>query len=183
MSKPLIILGLVSLLTVAVAAPAAAARPAHAGSQRPTIVSRAIEINAQTGEFSTLLSLATQYPDIVEALGGKQQLTLFAPTDEAFADLFAFLGTLGVEPGDLTADQVKTVLLYHVAAGRWSGDRLGEQSAITMLSGEGAAVSAEGGVMVNGSNVIIADVPASNGFIHAIDAVLVPPTILDALGL
>lgn len=183
MRKPIIALGLVSLLTAALVAPAAAARPADAGSNRPTLVSRAMAINAETGEFSTLLSLATQYPDIVSALSGKQQLTLFAPTDQAFADLFAFLGTLGVQPSDLTADQIKTVLLYHVTAGRWSGDRLSGQSSIAMLSGETASVSWGGGLMINGSNVVIADVPASNGFIHAIDAVLVPPTILAALGL
>jgi uncharacterized surface protein with fasciclin (FAS1) repeats len=175
MRKPLIALGLVSLLTIAIAAPAAAARP--------TLVSRAVAINAETGEFDTLLALATQYPDIVEALSGKQQLTLFAPTDQAFEDLFAFLGTLGVEPGDLTADQIKTVLLYHVTAGRWSGDRLSGEGSIEMLSGEEAWIGTDGGVRVNSSNVIIADVAASNGFIHAIDAVLVPPTILAALGL
>lgn len=175
MRKPLIALGLVSLLTVAIAAPVAAARP--------TLVSRAVAINAETGEFDTLLALATQYPDIIEALSGKQQLTLFAPTDQAFADLFAFLGTLGVSPEDLTAEQIKTVLLYHVAAGRWSGDRLAGQSSIAMLSGETAWISTDGGVRVNSSNVVIADVPASNGFIQAIDAVLVPPSILAALGL
>jgi uncharacterized surface protein with fasciclin (FAS1) repeats len=92
-------------------------------------------------------------------------------------------GTLGVSPSDLTAEQIETVLLYHVTAGRWSDDRLSGQSSIRMLSGEGAMVSWNGGLMINGSNVIIADVPAGNGFIHAIDAVLVPPTILDALGL
>lgn len=179
MRKPLIILGLAGLLTAAIAAPAAAARPTDAG--RPTIVSVASEINAQTGEFSTLLSLAIQYPEIVEALSGKQQLTLFAPTDQAFADLFAFLGTLGIAPSDLTADQIETVLLYHVTAGRWSADRLSGASALTMLSTETATVSSSGGVMINGSNVIIADVPASNGFVHAVDAVLVPPSILAAL--
>lgn len=183
MRKSFVTLGLVGLLTAAIVAPAAAARPAEAGSQRPTIVSRAVDINAQTGEFSTLLALATQYPDIIEALSGKQQLTLFAPTDQAFTDLFDFLGTLGVQPSDLTADQIKTVLLYHVTAGRWSGDRLSGQSSIGMLSGESASISWGSGLMVNGSNVIVANVPASNGFIHAIDAVLVPPTILAALGL
>jgi uncharacterized surface protein with fasciclin (FAS1) repeats len=181
MRKPLIILGLVGLLTAALVAPAAAARPDGAG--RPTLLSRAVAINAQTGEFDTLLALAGQYPDIVAALGGKSQLTLFAPTDQAFTDLFAFLATLGVSPSDLTADQIKSVLLYHVTAGRWSADRLSGQEEITMLSGEAASIGTAGGVSVNGAGVLIADVPASNGFIHAIDAVLVPPSILAALGL
>jgi len=181
MRKPLIILGLVALLTTALVAPAAAARPADAG--RPTLLSRAVAVNEATGEFSTLISLASQYPGIVEALSGTNQLTLFAPTDQAFADLFAFLATLGIEPGDLTADQIATVLLYHVTEGRWSAGRIASASSLTMVSGESVAISANGGVMVNDSNVIIANVAASNGFIHAIDAVLVPPSILADLGL
>lgn len=52
-----------------------------------------------------------------------------------------------------------------------------------MLSGESVTVSGDGGVTINSSNVVIADVAAGNGFIHAIDAVLVPPSILAALGL
>jgi uncharacterized surface protein with fasciclin (FAS1) repeats len=175
MRRIVLALGLVSLLTAAFAAPAAAARP--------TLLSRAIAINAETGEFDTLLALAGQYPEIVAALEGKGQLTLFAPTDQAFADLFAFLGTLGVEPADLTSEQIATVLLYHVTAGRYAADRLTGISELTMLSGETTTITAAGGVAINGANVIIADVPSSNGFIHAIDAVLVPPSILAALGL
>lgn len=179
MRKTLMILGLAGILTTALVAPAAAARPADAG--RPTLLSRAIAINEATGEFSTLISLASQYPGIVEALSGKSQLTLFAPTDQAFDDLFAFLATLGIQPGDLTADQIETVLLYHVTAGRWSADRIAGASSLTMLSGESVTISTNGSVMVNDSTVIIADVAASNGFIHAIDAVLLPPSIVAAL--
>lgn len=179
MRKTLMILGLVGILTTALVAPAAAAPREGAG--RPTLLSRAVAINEATGEFSTLISLASQYPGIVDALAGKGQLTLFAPTDQAFADLFAFLGTLGIEPGDLTADQIETVLLYHVTAGRWSAGRIAGQDSLPMLSGESVMIGANGGVMVNDSNVIIANVPASNGFIHAIDAVLLPPSIVAAL--
>lgn len=181
MRKPLLILSLVGLLTATLVAPAAAARPDGAG--RPTLVSVASAINAQTGEFSTLLSLAGNYPGIVEALSGRQQLTLFAPTDQAFTNLFAFLATIDVDPSDLTADQIATILTYHVVEGRWSAGRLAGQDSLTMFSGETASVSTNGGVAINDSNVVIANVPASNGFIHAIDAVLVPPSILAALGL
>ena len=75
------------------------------------------------------------------------------------------------------------MLLYHVTAGRYSADRLTGVAGLTMLSGEATAIDASGGVTINGANVIIADVPSSNGFIHAIDAVLVPPSILADLGL
>ena len=83
----------------------------------------------------------------------------------------------------MTAEQIATVLLHHVTEGRWSAGRIASASSLTMLSGESVAISANGGVMVNDSNVIIANVAASNGFIHAIDAVLVPPSILADLGL
>lgn len=179
MRKPLLILSLVGLLTAAFVAPAAAARPDDAG--RPTLLSRALAINAETGEFSTLISLASQYPGIVEALSGNQQLTLFAPTDAAFADLVALLGTLNLELSDLSSAQVATVLTYHVLPGRFSADRLSGQTSLTMFSGESATVSVNGGVRINDANVIIADVAASNGFIHAIDSVLLPPSILAAL--
>lgn len=173
MRKPLLILGLVALLTATLATPVAAGRP--------TLLSRAAAINAETGEFSTLISLASQYPGIVDALSGKQQLTLFAPTDAAFADLVALLATLDLELSDLTSDQIATVLTYHVLPGRYSAGRLAGQTSLTMLSGETASVSANGGVQVNDATVIIPNVAASNGFIHAIDSVLLPPSILAAL--
>jgi transforming growth factor-beta-induced protein len=179
MRKPFIILGLTALLTAAFVAPAAAARPDFAGPQaRPTIVSVAASINAQTGEFSTLLALASQYPDIVAALSGTSQLTLFAPTDAAFDALFAFAAANNIE---LTPALVKKVLLYHVTAGRYSADRLAGTSSLTMLDGEQAMVSANGGIQVQGANVVIANVNASNGFIHAIDAVIIPPSIAASL--
>ena len=171
MRKSLLILGLVGLLTAAVAAPAAAARPDDAG--RPTLLSRALAINAETGEFSTLISLASQYPAVVEALGGKQQLTLFAPTDAAFDALFAFAAENDIE---LTSELVLQVLLYHVAPGRWSAERIIDNAGgeLPTLNGDTLSVTIDGGVFIDQAQVVIADVASSNGFIHAIDAVLLP---------
>ena len=171
MRKSLLILGLVGLLTAAVAAPAAAARPDDAG--RPTLLSRALAINAETGEFSTLISLASQYPAVVEALGGKQQLTLFAPTDAAFDALFAFAAENDIE---LTSELVLQVLLYHVAPGRWSAERIIDNAGgeLPTLNGDTLSVTIDGGVFIDQAQVVIADVTSSNGFIHAIDAVLLP---------
>ena len=173
MRKPLLILSLVGLLTAAFVAPAAAARPDGAG--RPTLLSRAVDINAETGEFSTLLSIAGQYPAVVEALSGKQQLTLFAPTDAAFDALFAFAEENGIE---LTEELVLQVLLYHVAPGRWSAERIIDNAGAELptLNGDTLQVSVNGGVFIDQARVVIADVTASNGFIHAIDAVLLPGT-------
>jgi uncharacterized surface protein with fasciclin (FAS1) repeats len=162
-------LGLATLISGAAMAPAAAAQSA---TGRPTLVSVALQINQETGEFSTLISLLTQYPDLVDALSAKQQLTVFAPTDAAFARLFAI-----VDPATLTAAQVKDILLYHVTEGRRSAGWLADRSSVTMLNGDQATVANGDGVTIDGAHVVIANVPASNGFIHAIDAVLLPPDL------
>jgi transforming growth factor-beta-induced protein len=165
MRTSILILGLVGLLTAAVAAPAAAARP--------TLLSRAVAINAETGEFSTLLSIAGQYPAVVEALSGKQQLTLFAPTDAAFEALFAFAAQNNI---DLTEELVLQVLLSHVVPGRWSAGRIVDNAGgeLPTLNGDTLDVSVNGGVFIDQAQVVITDVTSSNGFIHAIDAVLLP---------
>jgi uncharacterized surface protein with fasciclin (FAS1) repeats len=170
MRKPLLVLSLVGLLTAAFVAPAAAARPDGAG--RPTLASVAIGINAQSGEFSTLLAAVTAC-DLVGALSGKTQLTVFAPTDAAFAEL-------GIDASTFAAgcpDGITEILLYHVAPGRWSAGRLIDAAGgvVPTLNGDTLSVSlADGSVFVDASRVIIANVNSSNGFIHAIDSVLLP---------
>ena len=170
MRKPLLILSLVGLLTAAFVAPAAAARPDAAG--RPTLASVAIGINAQSGEFSTLLAAVTAC-DLVGALSGKTQLTVFAPTDAAFAELGITAATFATG----CPDGITDILLYHVAPGRWSAGRLIDNAggSVPTLNGSALSVSvADGSVFVDDSRVIIANVNSSNGFIHAIDAVLLP---------
>jgi uncharacterized surface protein with fasciclin (FAS1) repeats len=175
MRKPLLILGLVGLLTAAFVAPAAAARPDGAG--RPTLLTTAIALNssgAYAGQFDTLLSLAGSYPAVVDALSGRTQLTVFAPTDAAFDELFAFAAANGIA---LTDELVLDVLLYHVAPGRWSAGRVVDTAGgeIPTLNGDTLDVSlANGSVFIDQAQVIATDVTASNGFIHAIDAVLLP---------
>jgi hypothetical protein len=110
---------------------------------------------------------------LVETLKGKGPFTVFAPTDEAFAKLPA--GTvegLLKEPAKL-----KDILLYHVVAGNvMAADAARLTSANTVL-GQPITIKAEGGkVMINDATVVIADVKASNGVIHVIDKVLLPPT-------
>lgn len=140
---------------------------------RPTIVTRAVAINKATGEFDTLISLVTKL-GLGGALSGKSQLTVFAPTDQAFEDLFTALGD---KADNLSDAELRAIVLYHVTAGRVSADRLSGKvgGTITMLTGQTVDVTA--GPDVNGANVLIADVAASNGFIHAIDAVLLPPNV------
>lgn len=123
------------------------------------------------GNFTTLVSLV-QAAGLEETLRSDGPFTVFAPTDEAFAAVPSeTLTALGASP-----DALKNVLLYHVVSGRvTAADAAGVNSATT-AQGQDIAIGHEnGGVQVNGANVVQADVGASNGVIHVIDAVILPP--------
>jgi uncharacterized surface protein with fasciclin (FAS1) repeats len=147
-----------------------------------------VEIAAGNPDFSTLVAAVTAAdPAIVEALSGEGPLTVFAPTNEAFANL---LSTLNISAEDLLANQelLTQVLLYHVVAGNvLAADviALDGQFAPTLLEDESIGVSiVDGGVVLNGVvNVTATDIIASNGVIHVIDEVLLPQVALEALGL
>ncbi|MCH2216340.1 MAG: fasciclin domain-containing protein, partial [Flavobacteriales bacterium] len=100
-------------------------------------------------------------------------LTLFAPTDAAFAEIQAVVDELLLDPtGALT-----NVLLYHVVAGTALSDNLSDGQMVLTLQGETVMVTIDGStVNINGAEVTIADIPAINGVVHVIDAVLVPTT-------
>lgn len=137
-------------------------------------------------EFTILLAaVQAADPAILAALTGTDPLTVFAPTDAAFA---ALLTQLNLTAEQLLAqpDLVSTVLLYHVVAGAVPASTvvtLDGQSVAT-LQGESVAISiVNGGVVLNGTvNVIQTDLTASNGIVHVIDAVLVPQAVLSTLG-
>jgi len=127
------------------------------------------ETAKQAGKFSTLLK-AVEAAGLVEALSGEGPLTLFAPTDEAFAKLPA--GTLDA----LLADKAKltAVLTYHVASGKLTADKVAAMKTIPSLQGSPIPVDASTGVKVDGASVVMADVLAANGVIHVIDTVILP---------
>jgi uncharacterized surface protein with fasciclin (FAS1) repeats len=128
-----------------------------------------IEVAQEAGSFTTLLA-AIEAAGLTETLKGEGPFTVFAPTDEAFAALpEGTVEGLLADPAALTS-----VLTYHVVAGRAvAADVVGLDS-VTTLQGGSLPVSAEDGVKIGNANVIAADVMASNGVIHVIDAVLVP---------
>ena len=135
-----------------------------------------VEIAGATESLSTLVSALGRFPDIVNALGDNQStFTVFAPTNDAFADL---LGVLGYSSLDEIPDELlEQVLQYHViaSASLLSTDLSDGQSAETLLSGESISVTIDGSdVFINDSQVIAPDVEAINGVVHVIDAVLVP---------
>ena len=128
-----------------------------------------VETAAEAGTFTTLLA-AAEAAGLVETLSGEGPLTVFAPTDDAFAAL-----PEGTVEGLLAdTDALTAVLTYHVVAGAvMSGDLTDGMTAAT-VNGADVTVSLDP-VMVNDANVVAADIEASNGVIHVIDSVLLPP--------
>ena len=126
--------------------------------------------------FTTLVA-AVEAAGLVETLSGPGPFTVFAPTDEAFA---AALESLGVTAEELLADTEKltSILTYHVIAGEVPSSTvvtLDGQTATT-VNGADVTISVDGeAVMVNDADVTQVDIPASNGIIHVIDSVLLPP--------
>lgn len=129
-----------------------------------------VEVAASAGSFKTLIT-AAKAAGLVDTLTGKGPLTVFAPTDAAFAKLPE--GTIDA----LLADKAKlaAILTYHVVPGRiMSGDLSGSTWAATAQGQSLRVVASKGGVTVDGANVIKADIAASNGVIHVIDSVVLP---------
>lgn len=127
-------------------------------------------INA--GNFTTLATALTE-AGLVDALEGKGPFTVFAPTDEAFNNLPD--GALDNLLKDKEA--LKNVLLYHVVSGDISSAQIVDLDEVKTLNGSEIKIkTSDGKVMVNNADVIGADVDASNGIIHVIDKVLLPPT-------
>ena len=124
-------------------------------------------------DFSTLVAALTA-AELVDALSGEGPFTVFAPTNAAFAALPAGLLEKLLLPEN--KDVLVKILTYHVvpakvmAADVAAGD-------VTSVEGSTFAISTDGGVKVNAANVTATDIAASNGVIHVIDAVIVPPTV------
>ena len=132
-----------------------------------------VDVAIGAGTFNTLVA-AVQAADLVDALKGEGPFTVFAPTDEAFAALPE--GTVESLLLPENKELLTSILLYHVVSGSvLAADVVGLDSATT-LNGASIAISvSDSGVMINNANVVQADVTASNGVIHIIDAVLLPP--------
>ena len=122
------------------------------------------------GRFTTLVA-AVQAAGLVDALKGEGPLTVFAPTDDAFAKLPA--GTVEALLADPEA--LANILLYHVAEGRLMASDVVSMDKVAMLQGKSAIVSQDmGKVMIDNAEIIITDILTSNGVIHVIDSVILP---------
>ena len=126
------------------------------------------------GDFTTLTT-ALGAANLVDTLRGPGPFTVFAPTDQAFAKLPT--GTLQMLLDN--PDMLRSVLTYHVVAGDVSAADVMELTSATTVEGEDVVVSMDGGmVMINDSTVVMPDVMTSNGVIHVVDAVLLPPSMM-----
>jgi uncharacterized surface protein with fasciclin (FAS1) repeats len=150
----------------AAAAATAIATVALAEAHSKDIVDTAIE----AGSFTTLVA-AVQAAGLEETLRGEGPFTVFAPTDEAFAALPA--GTVEALLADPEA--LAKILTYHVVAGKVMSTDLTNEMMAATVNGADVTIMTEGGVMVNDANVVTADIEASNGVIHVIDKVIMPP--------
>lgn len=134
-----------------------------------------VEVASEAGSFGTLLA-AAKAAGLVDALKGKGPLTVLAPTDEAFGALGKETISNLLKPENL--ETLQTILKYHVISGAVSAkDALRAGSAAT-LAGPELSFGLQGGqLLINGEVRVVAnDIQASNGVIHVIDSVLIPPT-------
>ena len=132
-----------------------------------------VAVASSTEGFSTLVAALTA-ASLVETLQGEGPFTVFAPNDEAFAALPEGLLEKLLLPENIAV--LTSILTYHVVAGKVMSTDVTTGDAPT-VEGSTLALDTMSGVMVNDATVIAADVEASNGVIHVIDKVLVPPTV------
>jgi uncharacterized surface protein with fasciclin (FAS1) repeats len=131
-----------------------------------------VDTAVAAGSFTTLVA-AVQAAGLVETLKGPGPFTVFAPTDAAFAALPA--GTVEDLLKPENKDKLVAVLTYHVVPGKVMSTDLSEGLKAKTVQGSEVTITLEGGPKVNGAVISGPDVAASNGVIHVIDAVILPP--------
>jgi len=160
---------MLSFTAVALVASLAAASPARA-QQSKDLVDTAVA----AGSFTTLAK-ALAAADLVTTLKGPGPFTVFAPTDDAFAKLPA--GTLENLLKPENKAMLRRVLTYHVVPGKVMAADVVKVSSAKTVSGQAVPISVSGGtVKVDKARVVKTDIVASNGVIHVIDTVLLPPS-------
>lgn len=153
-----------------------------AGPKGPNLVDVAVEVNSDgpfAGAFDTLIAaVLAADPAVLQTLTGNGQHTVFAPTDGAFELLGITEDNLDdlLNDGTLTVEGLTEILLYHVTHGRRYAEDVLASEQIRMLNK--SFVQQAGGVLTDNqggmATIIVTNVPAANGVIHAIDAVLLP---------
>ena len=142
--------------------------PAFAESHAMDIVDTAVA----AGSFTTLAAALTA-AGLIETLKGEGPFTVFAPTDAAFAALPAGNVEELLKPEN--KDKLIAILTYHVVPGAVMSTDLTEGMMATTVNGAQITITLDGGAKVNGAVISTADIKASNGVIHVIDSVILPP--------
>jgi uncharacterized surface protein with fasciclin (FAS1) repeats len=142
----------------------------------PASLGNIANVASSSGQFSTLLTAATA-AGLDATLSGMGPITVFAPTNAAFDKLPPATLQRLLRPENREA--LRQVVAYHVINGRVAAAGLaGKQMSSPTLEGSSLMIDGRGGVMVNGARVLQADIGASNGLIHSIDTVLMPPNMV-----
>ncbi|MBW0159509.1 fasciclin domain-containing protein [Sedimentimonas flavescens] len=131
-----------------------------------------VDTATAAGDFTTLVA-AVQAAGLVDTLKGEGPFTVFAPTDAAFAALPE--GTVEALLKPENKDQLVGILTYHVVPGAVKSTDLSEGMTAATVQGAPLTFALEGGATVSGAKITAADVEASNGVIHVIDSVMLPP--------
>ena len=142
-----------------------------------------VEIAAGAPDYSTLVSILSlpELSDLLSAASdSNSELTVFAPNNTAFGNLLTALGKSSVS--ELPISLVREIIEYHIVGAKVLSTELTNGPVNTLLTNEFVTVDLTSGVKINSSNVIAADLEATNGVIHGIDAVLLPSFVTSALG-
>lgn len=132
-----------------------------------------VDVAVANGSFKTLAT-ALKAAGLIETLKGAGPFTVFAPTDAAFAKLPA--GTLESLLKPENKEKLRQVLTYHVVPGKVGSAQVVKMTSAKAVSGDTIKIMVKDGkVMVNNATVVTPDVAASNGVIHVIDTVIMPP--------
>lgn len=132
-----------------------------------------VETAADAGQFETLLAAATA-AGLAPALSNDGPFTVFAPTDEAFGALPS--GTVETLLKPENKDQLANILKFHVVSGRVGSDALEDGATLDTLAGPRVTFTAtEQGFSIEGARIVATDIDASNGIVHVIDRVILPP--------
>jgi uncharacterized surface protein with fasciclin (FAS1) repeats len=155
--------------------PAAAAEKTagQSGVQDDASQKNVVQVAAGSKDHTTLVA-AVKAAELVDALSNAGPFTVFAPTNAAFDKLPAGTvdGLLKPEKKNDLAD----ILQYHVSVGVYKAESLQDGQSLGQVNGGNITISKKDGkIMINGTATIIASIPASNGIIHVIDGVLLPP--------
>lgn len=153
-------------------APAVAAAPAAAPQPPPLDPNNIVSIAVASKDHKTLVA-ALQAADYVTSVANPGPLTVFAPTDAAFAKLPAGTVESLVKPENV--DKLRDILKYHVTTSSYMPDKLTDGMDLGMANGAHATITVKDGKLAINGATVIASVRASNGVVHVIDGVLLPP--------